>query len=219
MTKVKVVILVLSFHDSGNTYDEFQKSQKETWDSIEIEGVKTFYIYGNSDVNKISDDEIYVNVTEDLWRCNLKTIESLEILNTKFDYDYLFRTNSSSYVDKKLLIDFLSDKPTEKYYAGHSSTDQDVNYVSGSGIIMSKDLVQIILNEKNKIDLSLMDDASFAKILNSNGVFPIQVDRCNYSDIIVEKLDCNSFLYRLKSSSTRRTDIENMYRIHELKNK
>ncbi len=199
MRKIKLVILVLSYHDNGNIYDKFQKAQSETWDSINYPEIETYYFYGNSEENKIVDNKIYVNVPEDLWKCNIKTIDALELLNSIVEYDFLFRTNSSSYVDKKILMDFLSDKPVREYYAGHSAIDQGVNYVSGSGIILSKDLVDLIINKKNEIDLNLMDDASFAKILNKEGVFPTQVNRCDYSDFIVKELNCNLFLYRLKS--------------------
>ena len=218
MKKVKTIILVLSYHDNGGIYDRFQKSQSETWDSIYHPETETFFFYGNSIENKIVDNKIYVKVEEDLWKCNLKTIESIKLINSIFDYEYLFRTNSSSYIDKNTLNNFLSDKPIKNYYAGHSARDQGVHYVSGSGIILSKDLVEIILENQNTIDLNLMDDASFAKILNSRGIFPTQVDRCFYAHNVINQIDCKSFLYRLKSDN-REIDIQNMYKIYDLKNK
>jgi len=218
MKKVKIIILVLSYDDNGGVYDTFQKAQSETWDKELYPDIETFFFYGDSNENKIIGKKIYVTVDSGLWSCGLKTIESLKLINSNFDYDFLFRTNSSSYVDKQLLSDFLYDKPKKNYYAGHSAHDQGVNYVSGSGIILSKDLVDIIIENQNQVDSGLMDDASFAKILNSRGTYPTQVDRCNYSDGIVNNLDCKSFLYRLKSNN-REFDIRNMYQIYNLKNK
>jgi len=218
MKKIKTIILVLSYNDNGGIYDRFQKSQSETWDISPYPDTETFYFYGGSDENKIVGNKIYVSVDSGLWSCGLKTIESLKLINNNFDYDFLFRTNSSSYVDKEMLSDFLYDKPKKNYYAGHSAHDQGVHYVSGSGIILSKDLVDILVENQNKIDGGLMDDASFAKILNYCGIYPTQVDRCNYSDSIVNNLDCKSFLYRLRSIN-REIDIQNMHQIYHLKNK
>ena len=218
MKKVKIIILVLSYKDDGGIYDRFQKSQSETWAGVPYSDTETFFFYGDSDENKIVGDKIYVTVNSGLWSCGLKTIESLKLINNNFDYDFLFRTNSSSYVDKQVLSDFLDGKPKRNYYAGHSSYDQGVHYVSGSGIILSKDLVDIIIENQNEIDGNLMDDASFAKILNSRNIYPTDVDRCFYAHNLINNLDCKSFLYRLKSNN-REVDIQNMYQINYLKNK
>ena len=138
MKKVKIIILVLSHEDSGGIYDRFQRAQSETWGQVSHQDIETFFFYGDSPENEIIDNKIKVSVDSGLWSCGLKTIESIKLINSNFDYDFLFRTNSSSYVDKYQLSDFLNSKPKKKYYAGHSAHDQGIHYVSGSGIIYQK---------------------------------------------------------------------------------
>jgi hypothetical protein len=117
---MKILIIVLSHND--DLYSKFYKSQKETWDSINISGIQTLYLFGNHNCDEIIDDKIMVNVPEIIVNnfpvnAGHKTIKSF-LLTKDFDYDYIFRTNSSSYIDKKLLLDFIKDKPKNKYYSG-----------------------------------------------------------------------------------------------------
>jgi hypothetical protein len=218
MGNINILIVVLSYTDNNGVYDMFYESQKKTWDSIVVDGVKTLYNYGNYNTSHIIGDKINVTTKEDLWNCGYKTLESFElILNSGIQFDYIFRTNSSSYVDKQKLKDFLSDKPRNGYYAGHSDWDQNINYVSGSGIILSNDLVRILVSKKNKFTSNLMDDANIGYILNSSNFFPKQVDRCNYHNYVINNLNCDNFLYRLRSDN-RNVDLQNMYNIFKLKN-
>ena len=49
---MKVLFLVLSMND-GKYYSDFFETQKQTWDSFEIDDFKTFYYFGNCSENKI----------------------------------------------------------------------------------------------------------------------------------------------------------------------
>jgi hypothetical protein len=211
--KIKVLILVLSINDNGGIYDKFKKTQIETWDSITVDGVKTFYYYGNSNENKIIDNNIHVTIPEDYWNCGNRTIEALKIINQKFDYDFLYRTNSSSYVDKEMLIQHLNSASKNRYYAGHYGNDNGVVYSSGSGIMLSKDLVNLIL--ENGLSNMYIDDVDIGYLMSSHGVYPENILRCHH-DYGENVLSCDGILYRLKTED-REWDRLQMYQIHKLK--
>ena len=213
MEKIKVLILVLSLTDNGGIYDRFKESQLETWDSITVDGVKTFYYYGNSTENKIIGNDIHVTTPEDLWNCGIKTIEALKVINQKFDYDFLYRTNSSSYVDKEMLIRHLNSAPKNKYYAGHYANHDGVSYTSGSGIMLSKDLVDLILDKG--LSNTYIDDVDIGKLMNSHGIYTQDILRCHH-DYGENFLTCDGILYRLKTEN-REWDLIQMYQIHKLK--
>ena len=77
---MKILIIVLSHNDS-DIYSEFYKSQKETWDSVNVPDVETLYLFGNHSCDEIVGDKIMVDVPEVvkdnlIINCGYKTIKS-----------------------------------------------------------------------------------------------------------------------------------------------
>lgn len=202
---MKILILVLSYNDNG-IYSKFLKTQKETWDSEFVDGVETYYYFGNCDDNKIIGNNIHTKTPESLMFCGLKTLEAFKLI-LNMDFDFLFRTNSSSYVDKKLLKNVLKNKPKNNFYSGIIGNHDGIPFCSGAGYVISKDLVDLITKNEDKIDHSLIDDVSFAKFFNSNNIKQINSERFDVVDNV--PIPLNYFHYRLKTEN-RETDINNM---------
>ena len=102
-----------------------------------------------------------------------KTIRSFEIFKD-VNYDYLVRTNISSIVDFKLLSVYL--KINDIQYGGSKIwvEPNDTKFVSGTCIVIRKDLVLRLLKDKNKINYKIIDDLSLGiyvyKVLKINMV-------------------------------------------------
>jgi hypothetical protein len=209
---MKILILVLSLNDGG-IYSKFYDTQKKTWDSIEHDNIETYYYFGNHKCDEICEKNIFVNVDESLMNCGYKVLKAFELVKN-FEFDFLFRTNSSSYIDKKKLYEFLSDKPKEKFYSGVIGEINRIKYASGSGFCISRDSFNLIMENKNTWDHGLVDDVSIGKILSQFEIYPIECERYN---VDTHYNIPNNFLhYRLKTSE-REYDIKNMIRIHESK--
>lgn len=202
---MKILILVLSYNDNG-LYTKFLNAQKETWDSIQVDGVNTYYYFGNHTDNVIENDQILTKSPEGLMNCTHKTIECFKQILT-FDFDYIFRTNSSSYVDKLGLKNYLIDKPKNKFYSGIIGNCNDIFFCSGSGYFLSKDLVKLIVENENIINHSLIDDVAIGQFLGSNEVCLINSER--FDVIESNNIPLNFFHYRLKTTN-RDNDIYNM---------
>jgi hypothetical protein len=209
---MKILILVLSYDDNG-IYNEFLKSQKSTWDSFNVEGIETFYYFGNSDKCYIQDNHIYCDVEESIMNCTKKTIKCFEVIKD-FEFDFIFRTNSSSYIDKRLLKIFISNKPKTKFYSGIIGDYHTQKFCSGSGYFLSKDLVLSLIENQDKLDHSLIDDVSFSKVLQNLNVDLVNSERFDVHDS--NNIDPNYFHYRLKTKN-RFYDINNMKKIMDLK--
>lgn len=219
--KLKILILVLSI-DDGSIYSDFYKTQKETWDSIQVEGVTTFYFFGNAKENKIIGNEILLNIDEGLDNCGQKTILCLDLIKS-MEFDYILRTNSSSYIDKRMLRDHLYHKQRIKYYSGVIGEHNGIKFASGSGYILSKDLITTIITKSVYWDHSFLDDVSLGILLSQEMVFPQNAPR--YEIITKNKLQLyftptplNHYHYRLKSRN-RNLDILQMKKIFKLKQK
>jgi hypothetical protein len=220
---MKILVLVLSYND-GDVYDKFYDTQLKTWFTEKVEGVDTFFYFGKTIINehffydgldKIVGNKIMINVDES-YHCGIKTLRAFDIIKN-FDFDYIFRTNSSSYIDKKLLLDSVKNAPTTNYYSGVLGNNKIFDFALGCGYFLSKDLVHLTLEQSTKWDHSMVDDLAIAKLMLNNNIFPLnnkRIDLLDFYDIHNTPMDY--FHYRFKSMD-RNLDIQNMYKIHNMK--
>ena len=137
---MKVLIMVLS--SMKQPFDKMYEAQKETWDSIEVENVKTAYYF-----------------CWDYMKMHIPFRDSL-IEHWDEDWDVIFRTNSSSYVDKERLYEYIKDKPTTNLWIG-----SPLGVASGSGFFISRDLAEI-LKDNITDDQFKYEDVLLQNILN-----------------------------------------------------
>ncbi len=217
---MRVLILVLSFEDNC-TYSAFRNVQLKTWDSIEINNVETYYYYGGASYGVINNNSIFLDVDEGLENCGYKTIECFKTIMS-LNFDYIFRTNSSSYIDKSLLYNFLITKPRHKFYCGIIGQFNEIKFASGSGYFLSRDLVEIVINNAENWDHNLLDDVALGKLLSSYDIpiFPsekrIDIKSYNWINSLISFIPVNFFHYRLKSEN-RNFDLFQMKKIFLLK--
>lgn len=214
MIKNKVLILVLSSENSP--YDLLEDSIRNTWLKLNKYSVPVFFYYGsNGDDNKIIDDKIYLKIFEDYGTITQKTLLVFELIYNNFDFDFIYRTNSSSYVDINLLYEHLETIKPENFYSGVTARCSGIDFCSGCGYFLSRDLVKLIVENKEKCDINMIDDKSIGQFLTSNGVPLTNADRIDFP-VNNPSLDC--FHYRCKEScGDRNQDIKNMNLIYELK--
>ncbi len=136
----KILILVISVKTSER-YSALMKAQKETWDSIQEDDVKTLYFYGERK-GEVEEDE-YCTYTGDQY--HYQHIKAKKVLDLVWywDWDFIFGTTNASYVDKKRLKEYCSKLPKEKVNCGID----EKTFTSGCGIIYSRDVIDIIRKE------------------------------------------------------------------------
>lgn len=173
----KILILVLTY--TVEPYRSLLMAQRETWDSVD-EGINTAFYHGGDQTLQ------YIN-PQWPWRQRLMfdCSDAYYVMAGKFryaleavwkeDWDMIFRTNSSSYVNKKRLMEFAKTLPTEKLYAGWTMTDTNDDNglcVSGAGIFFSRDCAEIL---KNGIDpeKEIEEDVYIGRILRPHGITAI----------------------------------------------
>jgi hypothetical protein len=210
---MKILIVVLS-HLDGGIYTKFFETQNESWNSIEVEGVDTFFMVGNNNEDTIDGNLIKTNVRESLYNCGHKTIKAFELLRN-YEYDYIFRTNSSSYVDKQMLKDFLQDKPRTNFYSGVIGNHHGILFASGSGFIVSKNVVDLVLLKKEYWEHRFIDDVALGLLLRNLRINPALAPRYDV-ETVNEKTPMNYYHYRIKTFN-RDNDCQFMKSIFELK--
>lgn len=212
---IKIIILVLS-HNVG-IYNEFYKTQNNTWDSINHENIETFYYFGNSPENKIEGKNIFTTASESYNNCTPKTIEAFKLLQNK-KFDVLFRTNSSSYIDKNLLYNFVLNKIHDIKYMGTSGEYNNIQFVSGSGYFISRKVFDLILEKSNQINQQYIDDVALAKLLYEYNIYPqqLQSERFQVEEDPNSKTPMNYFHYRFSDHHVN-NNIERMKELHNFK--
>lgn len=123
------------------------------------------------------------------------------------DFDYVFRTNSSSYIDLQRLMDYVLHAQTKGLYAGHSGIHGELPYVSGIGILMSRDVVETMCSGDNLL-VSLVDDIALAQVARREALSIVGLDRvlCSDAAYVSELPDEEfraSFIYRCSASVGR----------------
>lgn len=143
----KAIMLVIA------SYDNIYCNIIETWKTYmnKVNNVKIYLLYNRNDlVEQIVVDEeegiIFYNCEESfIPGIFLKTIYAMEYCNKKYSYDYLIRTNLSSFYNIPKLINYLDEQPKSNFAGGMQCVSFNIRFISGSGVIISCDLVKKIL--------------------------------------------------------------------------
>lgn len=199
--------------------------KKQPWIVVEDVIRETFYtnrgnidvkfFYGNCVENCHTDDSLYLTSIEDV-KCAKKTIDAFKYCLDNFDFDIIFRSNTSSYIDYGMLT---AEAETVKRYAGVIGTCNEVKFASGCGFFITRDMVKLVVDNYKNLDFTQFDDVMIGKFLNSCGIYPepknrIDVDENTYN------VDLNCFHYRCKPINVDYCNfvINAFKKLHKLKN-
>jgi hypothetical protein len=166
---------------------EYMKSYKSNNNNI------TFYFYCyKEDLQEeymIEDDVIYIKGTETYVPGILeKTIKVLEITKN-MEYDFLLRSNISTVIDYSKLDDILYKIPDDVIYAGGSCRlltwlhpeygihkVYNIPFILGTSIILKREGVHKLINNKNVLSETIIDDVALGLFFNHFGDKPYGFD-------------------------------------------
>jgi len=143
-----------------------------------------------------------------------KTQKALLYINNKYNYNYVIRTNLSSFWDLKNLLIFKNKLPINNLCCGHLPFN---SFISGTGIIMSKDVSTKISSTINTNTTS-NDDVYISNLLTicnykiqnfENTSFTLKYLVYDNNNVIPDNTN-NILYYRIKNSD-RNIDI-NMFK-------
>lgn len=204
---------------------EFQhiinEGQRATWANTHCrdpESNVVFY-YGDSSTVITSNDEVYLPVPEGYENIIRKTTSFFAYALEHLNFDFLFRTNCSSYVDIPGLRKHLADKPRAHYFSGFLGYLEGRPYASGSGYILTPDLVELAVKHRSKVDFpQCPDDAVLSYLLQDLGATLRPARRQDFETTAqVSRIDRSVYHFRCKAyDHGRRVDDRLMRRVHEL---
>jgi hypothetical protein len=163
-----MVIILVMCCGLNQDYKNLEKTIKETWYKNKNSSCEILFYEGGSEKLSFKENKIFLPCKDNSY--TEKTMMAFEYVSKTREYSYLFRTNLGSYVYQDKLIKFLEDKPKNNFYCGIIGENNGVKFSSGSGYFLSKDLVNLCLNNKNKINYNCVDDLSVGMFMKENGV-------------------------------------------------
>jgi len=168
---MNIIILIIA-----NNEPRYYQDMQNTWKKYMNlhTNIKSFFIKGDPHLEQDvilneSENTIYVKSGENYIPGILeKTIKSMEFIQTHYEYDYIFRTNLSSFIDLYKFYEFVHLESTQSiHYGGIILTPADIKfgYISGAGILFSQITTEYILNHQQELDYSIIDDVAIGKLL------------------------------------------------------
>lgn len=168
----RVLILILSTETAdvqGNGppfhYKALMETSCATWDAEEVEGVETVFYFGRSE--KPSTDKIlFTPVGDGFFDMGRKTLAAFEYALAHRRFDYIFRGNSSLYIDKPGLLRYAQNQPETNLALGVLAPgEHGTEFMWGPGYMLSRDVAQKVVANQQFWDHRDMDDVAISNLL------------------------------------------------------
>jgi hypothetical protein len=216
MHHYKLIILIIMSNNNDNTDKKtnecYAKMKQLTQLYLDLykEHIKYYFI----EYKDTLTTEVYEN-NVDLWFKGTesiipgiynKTIQAIEYINKTHNYDFIMRTNISSFLHIDNILLHLN-KVEKTNYAGGPGVD---NFISGTGIFMSRDVGNILV-ENQSIE-QMHDDVLISKILHSNGIL-LKTMRNKWHQFISNNFNEHinfsneTLIFRIKNIANREIDV------------
>ena len=158
-------------------------------------------------------DVIQTDVPETYAMVATKLYATLTHVLATEQFDYLFRTNTSTYVDRRRLVEFAEELPRVGFWGGFLGNSDGIAFTSGAGTLMSRDCVARAVNAK--WDWSLIDDVALGRVMHSLGIDPRPIKRPNLQSAAeAADADLDAFMWRCKGVDER-NDVSTMLALRD----
>lgn len=155
-----------------------------------------------------SGRQLIIDIPEGLNYLSIKMLASFKYL-ADLNYDYIFRTTLSSYINKNVLCEFIQSWPPEEpLYGGSLVEFNEHPFISGAATLLNKESIRLLLENQNKMNFARIDDVEFGRIFEPL-VKPQRIQHLNIDS--VEKLKTYS-LSELESAVSIRCTTKRMPR-------
>ena len=219
---LKILVLILA-SDSNPLYIEFQKLWKHVMNLYP--NIQCFFYKADPTLEEeykiLDSNTILVKCEERLDTVWEKTLKVFTLFEPYIDkYDYIFRTNLSSFIYFPGYLEFCKKLPKEQCCASFVGKYNDLVFPSGAGITMSPDIVKRMVKESPP--LFVQDDVTIGQTLDEWGIPLIKMPRYDIVNAdqfgILDNItkDFPIFHYRLKCHNFREKDLYNYIRLLEI---
>ena len=184
-------VLILGICCQVDPWKDMMNTSMSTWDSIQIEGVDTIFYCGDP-IKPNTDKVIYFPIKESYNTMGRKMLQAFEWVLKNKKFDYIARINSSCFVDKKELIKYIQNLPESNVLSGLVVPAGSYKpWLWGGGqFILSKDIVQKIVDNQLKWNHKLMEDQAISDVADQIGIPFLPGKACS-----IDKISSDTWRY------------------------
>lgn len=170
MKTVLIYVLGANMHP----YPMLMLCSMATWDSVQPDGTQTYYYTSPVSFNNARIKQF--NVPEGYHMMGHKNLVAYDWALKNLQWDYMARVNASTYVRKKALVAYCQSIPETGLIRGVVAGDPaNGGFMwGGANYLMSRDVVQKLVDHRSQWDHSIMEDMAVSKLAMSLG---IQLDK------------------------------------------
>jgi len=224
-------LIILVIASRGKIYDSLVENYWKyiiNYVNFKYNNIKIYLLYGNCNIDNINinKDNIlhFKDIKENLEPgILLKTIKAFEYIDNKYKYDFILRTNLSSFFIIDNLIKLYNGFHKKMLYSGVIGNYKNKSkFCSGAAFFLSRDVIKYILSNKNKINYNIIDDVSIGMLLSINKLIKFkplprfniinnQKRTNNQKQILLQNIIKNNHYHiRIKNPKDRLIDIDYM---------
>ena len=223
---------------SSNTYPAKKNSdmQKKIFFEQDFDKKLTYWYKAGLETEmrgsrfKTFENDLLINTDDGTTNMGLKTLMALEWLEENKNYDFVVRPTPSSYLNFNNLYNHISTSfnGVEYVYSGKIQSTNDnagnkINFVSGSTLILNRNTVLKILQNRDLWDHSYWDDVALYMLLRELEITPQPFERYDVrGNAITENIPLNFYQYRCRADNhynyPRFLESTNMKVVHKVTN-
>jgi hypothetical protein len=183
-------------------YNRLRRWQEKTWIKDFKEVAQVFYVYGEKGLERSENEgnrgfpeDERVSITEftfpiikerngDLicesaggWSELLpNTLSALKHLLDNFNFDFIIRTNMSTYWNVDTLCNLINEQDSKLVFMGPIVNGEEEAFVAGYAMIFSRNAVRKLIDNPKLIDFNIIDDVSISKSLFKQSICPTNIE-------------------------------------------
>ena len=223
--------IILSMSCNQERYINEENAIRQTWGKEVLEGkydnIELLFYRGGSDSTYLEKDVLHLTSDDTLFGTYQKTMDCFKWLVENKEFDYIIRTNTSTYINVDAIQQFLSLKNVQKdtIFCPHltiNSWSKYTPYGGGHYLIIPKNIITDIFLMYKHLNLNGIDDAIMGLLMGAYYGYKyfeehiLQID--SVSDI---KQYCpnelnKAWCIRIKDESNSENNITNMINFHTL---
>jgi len=175
---MKILILIMSHKTNDDVFINYKRIWDEQITNLNLPNFNFKFLYSDNNISDeyvVQGNNLITNCVEDYWvALILKVINGFDYF-IQNDFDLVFKTNLSTIINFEKFYEYCEQisKSREFIYDGIVGNYQDYFFCSGAGMLLNKPSVNLILNNKWRLDDTWTDDIFIGFILNKlNGIKP-----------------------------------------------
>jgi hypothetical protein len=167
-----------------------------------------------------SQSELQCRVIDTTATLRWKQLAVYHFVKNNYEFDFLYETNTSSYIIPRKILELIDEESDGIVYAGNLGYP-GANFVSGANRLLSAKALNLLIKKRRLWNTALLEDVAIGNLFRKLGILIQELpslsltNKSEVMNLSKEKIEEN-YHFRLKSyERDRRIDSELMNLLHD----